>query len=566
MTFMDKPFNRCVQAVSILAIAFACLGAAAQDGEVTTPAAEAPDTTPLLRRLTEAQYRASIADIFGDDIKVAGRFEPDLRVQGLLAAGASAVSVTPGGFEQYETMARSIAEQIVDPAHRGRLVGCGPTDADPAGRACATAFFERVGFRLYRRPLGPSEVALAVTNAENARKLLGGDFYTGVGAALAGMLSGIEFIFQIENDVADPNRPGVRTLDAWSRASRLSYLLWNSTPDAELLQAAQSGALMSEAGLAAQTDRLMKSPRFVDGARAFFDDYLRLEDLNTVTKDGLIYPGFRASATADAREQTLRTLIDLLITKDGDFRDMLTTRQMPINGMLSPLYRAPVGRQDWTMVEFKDDDPRAGILTQVAFLAGHSHPGRSSPTLRGKAILEILLCEEVPAPPANVNFTVVQDVSNPQYLTTRQRVQAHLDDEECASCHKRMDPMGLALEKFDGAGQFRAQENGAPIDTLGEIDGVKFDGAVQLGQALRDNPKVKSCLVETAFRYAVGRQLTPSDDSMLSRLNARFATSGYRVPDLIRAIATSPDYYRVHRARGSATRVAQAATRSGGHF
>ncbi len=555
-----------MKAVSALAISLACLGAAPQDGEVTTPSAEASASTPLLRRLTEAQYRASIADIFGNDIRVAGRFEPDLRVQGLLAAGASAVSVTPGGFEQYEAMARSIAEQIVDPAHRGNLVGCGPTDADPEGRACATTFFKRIGFRLYRRPLGPSEVALAVANAEKARTLLGGDFYTGVGAALAGMLSGIEFIFQIENDIADPRQPGARTLDSWSRASRLSYLLWNSTPDGDLLAAAQSGALMSDAGLAAQTDRLMKSPRFVDGARAFFDDYLRLEDLNTVTKDGLIYPGFRASATADAREQTLRTLTELLIAKNGDFRDILTTRQMPINGMLSPLYRTPVGRQEWTNVQFQDDDPRAGVLTQIAFLAGHSHPGRSSPTLRGKAILEILLCEEVPAPPANVNFTVVQDVSNPLYLTTRQRLQAHLDDEECASCHKRMDPLGLALEKFDGAGQFRAQENGAPIDTLGAIDGVKFNGAVQLGQALHDNPKVKSCLVEMAFRYAVGRRLTASDDGMLGRLNARFTASGYRVPDLIRAIATSPDYYRINNATKRTARVAQAGTHAGGRF
>jgi hypothetical protein len=566
MMFMGKHFTRSVRAASALAIAFASLGAAPQDGEVTTPAAEAPAATPLLRRLTEAQYRASVADIFGGDIKVAGRFEPDLRVQGLLAAGASAVSVTPGGFEQYETMARSIADQVVDPAHRDRLVGCGPTNADPSGRACATAFFERVGLRLYRRPLGPSELALALANAQKAQTLLGGDFYKGLGAALAGMLSGIEFIFQIENDVADPAKPGARTLDAWSRASRLSYLLWNSTPDPELLAAARSGALMTDAGLAAQTDRLMRSPRFMNGARAFFDDYLRLEDLNNVSKDGLIYPNFRASATADAREQTLRTLSELLITKNRDFRDILTTREMPMDGMLSPLYRMPVAQQDWAMMKFDDDAPRAGILTQIAFLAGHSHPGRSSPTLRGKAILEILLCEEVPAPPANVNFTVVQDVSNPQYLTTRQRVQAHLDDEECASCHKRMDPMGLALEKFDGAGQFRAQENGVPIDTSGEIDGVKFDGAIELGQALRNNPKVKSCLVETAFRYAVGRQLKASDDAVLGRLNARFVQSGYRVPDLIRTIATSPDYYQVRRSAGKAPRMAQAATRSEGHF
>lgn len=566
MSHRSKSLSRIVLAASALAFAVASVGAATPEGEVTTPSAEAPASTPQLRRLTEAQYRASIADIFGDDIKVAGRFEPDLRVDGLLAAGTSAVSVTPGGLEQYEAIARSVAEQVVDPAHRDRLVGCGPAATDPAGTACAKAFFERVGLRLYRRPLGPSEITLALANAESAQKQLGGDFYTGVGAALSGLLSGIEFLFQIENDIADPVRPGHLTLDGWSRATRLSYLLWNTTPDAELLAAAQSGALLTDAGLNAQVDRLMNSPRFLQGARAFLDDYLRFDDLNTVSKDALIYPGFRAGATVDAREQSLRTLTDLLIVKRGDFRDMFTTRQVAMNRMLSPLYRVPIGEMGWTTHEFGADDARAGILTQISFLAGHSHPGRSSPTLRGKAILEILMCEEVPAPPANVNFTVVQDVTNPKYLTTRQRVQAHLDDEECASCHKRMDPMGLALEGYDGAGQFRATENGVPIDTLGELDGVKFNGAVELGQVLRDNPKVKSCLVETALRYSVGRRLVPSDDALLSQLKTQFAASGYRVPDLIRTIATSPIYFNANRASVNAPLLAQGRTNSGGKF
>ena len=534
---------------------------AAQKSENTTPAMGAPAVRPQLYRLTEAQYRASIADIFGADIKVAGRFDPDLRVDGLLAAGGSTISVTRSGFEQYETIARTIADQVTDAAHRDKLVGCGPSPVDPEGRACAKAFFERVGLRLYRRPLGPSEIALAMSNWENARKLLGGDFYVATSAGLSGLLSGIEFIFQIEKPVADPMRPGRQTLDAWSRASRLSYLLWNSTPDAELLAAAKSGALMNDAGLTAQVDRLMASTRFVDGARAFFDDYLRFDDLNNVSKDGTIYPAYRAGATSGAREQALRTLVDLLIINRGDFRDMLTTRKFPMNGMLSPLYMVPVDQKGWANHEFRPNEPRAGLLTQIAFLAGHSHPGRSSATLRGKAIREILMCDQVPAPPANVNFTVVQDVNNPKLLTARARVQAHLDNEECASCHKRMDPMGLALENYDGAGQYRKLENGVPIDATGELDGVKFDGAVQLGQVLHDNAKVSACLVETALRYSYGRQLTPADSGMLAALKARFSANGFRVPELFRAIVLSPTYFAAAPAPNRPRRVAQIATR-----
>jgi hypothetical protein len=529
-------------AVSALSIACALIGAAPPEGEATTPSAT-PSGTPRLHRLTEAQYRASIADIFGPDIKVVGRFEPDLRVDGLLAAGTGTVSVTPGGLEQYETIARQIADQVVDPAHRDKLIGCGPTAADPTGQACARAFFERTILRLYRRPPGASEIALAMSNWDLARKQLGGNFYVATSAALSGLLTGIEFLFQIENVVADPAHPGHRTLDGWSRATRLSYLLWNTAPDDDLLASAKSGALMTDAGLATQVNRLMASPRFIQGARAFFDDYLRFDDLNTVTKDGLIYPAYLAAATETAREQTLRTLTQFLIVDRSDFRDLMTTRRMAMNRTLGPLYRVPVDGKGWSMHEFDADEQRSGLLTQIAFLAGHSHPGRSSPTLRGKAIREILMCEPIPAPPANVNFTIVQDVTNPKLLTTRARVQAHLDDEECASCHKRMDPMGLALEKFDGAGQFRATENGAPIDATGELDGVKFDGAVQLGAVLRNNPKVTSCLTETALRYSLGRQLIPTDDAWLARLKDQFAASGYRVPALFRAIAASPSYY-----------------------
>ena len=533
---------------SALAIACASIAAASPEGETTTPSAEAPAATPQLRRLTEAQYRASIADIFGDDIKVAGRFEPDLRVDGLLAAGTSAVSVTPGGLEQYETLARQIAEQVVDEKHRQHLVGCGPGPADPSGRDCARAFFDRVGLRLYRRPLGPSELGVALANSEKSQKLLGGDYYAGLAAGLSGLLSGIEFIFQVDNDVPDPARPGQRTLDGWSRATRMSYLLWNSTPDAELLEAARSGALMTDAGLAAQADRLIASPRFLLGARALFDDYLRFDDLNTVSKDASIYPVYRSEATVAAREQTLRGLVDLLIIKRGDFRDMLTSRRMPINGVLSPLYRTPVAEQGWSTVEYDDNDPRGGILTQIAFLAGHSHPGRSSPTLRGKAILEILMCEEVPTPPANVSFTVVQDVSNPKYQTTRQRLEAHLSDEECASCHKRMDPIGLALENYDGAGQYRKTENGVTIDAQGELDHVKFDGAIELGKVLHDNPKVPACFAENALRYSLGRKLVPADEPLREAVQARFVQAKYRVPDLIRGIAANPTYYSADRA------------------
>ncbi|WP_158217674.1 DUF1592 domain-containing protein [Sphingomonas sp. KC8] len=500
------------------------------------PGAQAPSS---VRRITEPQYRRAIADVFGPDIKVIGRFEPDMRVDGLLAVGTSAVSVTSGGLEQYEAIARGIAEQVVAPEMRERLVVCAPGPQDINGAACAGRFFQAYVPRLYRRPLPDAERAQLVAATLKAGHILG-DFHAGLAATLAGLLTSPDFLFRI--DRAGEIANGRRMVDSWAKASRLSFFLWNAPPDAALLAAAERGELDNAQGLATVTDRLITSPRFSEGVRAFFTDFLQLDDIDTLAKDARIYPSFSNAIAADAREQTLRTIVDLIVDRRGDYRDLFTSRRIAINRALGPLYDVPVPERGWAFHEFPDGDPRSGILTQVSFLALHSHPGRTSPTLRGKAAQEILLCEKIAAPPANVNFAVVQDVDNPTLKTTRARLQAHLDDEECASCHKLTDPIGLALEKFDGAGQFRQTEHGEPIDTTGTFAKSTFDGAAALGRLFHRSDAVTSCLVQSTWRYATGRNLVPSDRVVVARLSDGFAKSGYRLVDLMRAIALSPEF------------------------
>ena len=507
-----------------------------------TDIAAPQSTVSALRRLTEAQYRAMISDVFGADIKVTGRFEPEIRVQGMLAASGRTAGLTATTVENYEAMARIVAAQVVDPDHRGRLVGCEPGPADPNGRACAAAFFDRVGLRLYRRPLQPQERQALVASTLSAAARLG-TFHQGLAAGLAAALIDLPVIFQIDHYVADPARPGSRTLDGWSRAARLSFMLWNSAPDEPLLAAARSGALMTDAGLAAQVDRLLASPRFRDGGRAFFDDFLQLDGFASLTKDATLYPAFRATVPAAAREQTLRTVLQLLYVEGGDYRSIFTTRRVAMNRTLSPLYRVPFPGRDWAMIDLPDGDAHVGLLSQVGFLALHSHPGRTSPTLRGKAIREILLCEEVPAPPANVNFAIVQDTSNPQFKTTRERLTAHLDDEECASCHKRTDGIGLTFERFDGAGQYRQTENGEVINTSGIFDKAPVADPVALGRAVGQSEKAARCLVRSAYMFAAGRPLGAGDLPFLARRDADFAGSGFRIAALFRAIALDRDFY-----------------------
>jgi hypothetical protein len=505
-----------------------------------------------LRRLTESQYRATIADVFGSHIVVAGRFDPLLRTEGLLTVGAGRATITPSGFERYAALARSIAEQVVGENNRALAVPCTPADVTGADQACAATFLSKVGRYLYRRPLTETELAGAVKIADVAATTRG-DFYAGLAYGLQQLLQSPDFLFVAENTEPDPADPGKVRLDAFAKATRLSFLLWNTSPDEALLAAAESGALHAETAVAQQVARMMASPRFKAGVRAFFSDMLALDDFATLEKDTVLYPAFGLAAAIDSKEQVLRTLHDLLIVKGGDYRDIFTVRQTYMSAPLGLVYRVPAANPGgWAPFEFPEGDPRAGIQTQLSFVALHSHPGKSSPTLRGKAIRELLLCQKVPDPPSTVNFDQFNDPNSPN-KTARARLDAHSTDPACSGCHKLMDPIGLALENFDGAGQMRLTENGEPIDTSGELNGMPFADARGLGAALRADPAAPSCLVNRLYSYGVGRAVERSERALITHLEKSFAADDYRFPELVRRIATSRAFLAV-----SPTQVRQA--------
>lgn len=513
--------------------------------------AAAPDRETPARRLTPEQYTQIIADVFGPAIKIGGRFDPGFRIDGLLEVGASQANISPSGMEQYDVIARSIASQVLDERRRELMVHCKPKSISAPDDSCAGEFLTEVGELLFRRPLNDRELRLHVRSAREAAAGLK-DFYAGLGLSLAAMLSEPQFLFRQENFEADPERPGELRLDAYSKASRLSFFLWNAGPDRALLTAARKGELETAQGLVRQVERMITSPRLESGLRAFFADMLHFEDFDTLTKDNAIYPKFSAQVAEDAQEQTLRTIIDVVLNERGDYRDIFTTKKTHLTRALAAIYqvplavRAPNGAPEkWLPFEFAANDPRGGVLMQVAFVTLHSHPGRSSPTLRGKALREIFLCQKVPAPPGDVNFTIVQDTSNPVYKTARERLRAHATNPVCTGCHKITDPMGLALENFDGGGSYRTSENGVPLDTTGELDGIKFTNGAELGRAVHDNAAAASCLVDRISAYALGRTPAKSEATdWVAPLKQSFAASHYVVPALMRRIATSPEFYR----------------------
>jgi Protein of unknown function (DUF1592)/Protein of unknown function (DUF1588)/Protein of unknown function (DUF1595)/Protein of unknown function (DUF1585)/Protein of unknown function (DUF1587) len=500
---------------------------------------------PVTRRLTESQYRATVADIFAPDIPVVGRFERELRTDGLIAIGTSEASMSAFSVEQYDASARGITKTVVSTERRQQLLPCQPKSETNFDKACAERIVDHYGPLLFRRPLTSQERKNFVQTARLGSDRLG-NFYSGVEFALAGMMVQPDFLLRIERIEADPKRPGQFRLDAYSQATRLSYFLTNSTPDAELLRAAGARELQTQAGLARQVDRLMASPRFEGAVRAFFEDMLQFELFEDVSKDPLIYPAYNSAVAADAQEQTLRTIVDQLITKKGDYRDLFTTQSTSLTRALGRVYKLPVAtRNGWEMRQYPDDSGHSGILTDISFVALHSHPGRSSPTLRGKAIREIFMCQKVPDPPPDVNFAAVDLNPNAERPTARDRLEAHRTQPMCAGCHSLMDPLGLTLENFDGAGSFRTQELGAQIDVSGSLDGAEFSSARGLGQALHDSPLTSYCLVDKVYRSGVGRSLAGDEQRFVVDLIKDFQANGHRLPDLMRAIAVSSTFYAV---------------------
>jgi Protein of unknown function (DUF1588)/Protein of unknown function (DUF1592)/Protein of unknown function (DUF1595)/Protein of unknown function (DUF1587) len=501
-----------------------------------------------MRRLTEAQYRNTIADIFGPDITVAGRFEPIIRpTHSLISAGASAASISPAGLEQFDSIARTIASQVFDEAHRAVFVKCTPQDPKQPDDKCAESVLLPLGRYAFRRPLFADEQKLYLQIAHEAA-VKTGSFYDGLGLSLSSMLVSPNFLYVVETAKPDPSKAGALQLDDYSRAARLSYFLWDTTPNDTLLSAAEKGELSDQGKLEAIAAKMTASPRLEDGVRAFFSDMLVYEKFDDLTKDPIIFPRYNSVVAKALPEQMLRTIVGYLVDENGDYPGLFTTRHTTITRVLGPIYGVPVhASTGWEPLELSPDSGRAGLIGQAGFLALYSQVGRSSPTLRGRAIRDLLVCEPVPDPPANVNFSVVQDTHNPNLRTARNRLTQHVTDPVCAACHKIIDPIGLTLENFDGIGAFRTEENGAPIDAKGTWDdGKNFAGVVGIGERIAADPAATECVKSRAVEYATGGWAEPA--GVMEQLQKNFAAGGYKIRTLFRDIAVAPSLYQIPQA------------------
>ena len=506
-----------------------------------SPEPKISDAKPLLRQLTEDQYRNIIADVFGPQIVVAGAFDPILREGALISVSAGNATISASSFEKFENLAHGIADQVVDPTNRKLLLGCAPARPDLADEACARQFLKNIGRYLFRRPLADNELEMAVDVATKAATSIG-DFHKGLAYGLSALMVSPHFLFVSDQIVLGEGADTTPRLSAYSKAARLSFFLWNTTPDQALLDAAARGDLDTPLGLETQIARLMDSPYLERGVRALFADMLELEKFDQLSKDPEIYPAFDTPVIEDTREQLLRTITHHLLEDNADYRSLFDTRQTFMTAALGRVYRVAVSDLDgWSSYEFPTTSRYAGIQTLAGFLAPHSHPGRSSPTLRGKAVRELLLCQKIPDPPSDIDFSFFNDPSSAK-LVARERLAAHNSVPTCAGCHKLTDGIGLALENFDGAGQFRTTDVGQTIDISGNLDGVSFDTTEGMASALHDHPMIPACLVQRTVAYALAGTVHKPQSEWESYLAKKFQGDGYQLKPLLKLIASSPNF------------------------
>ena len=402
---------------------------------------------------------------------------------------------------------------------RKLLYTCGHLDGrhEPG---CGRKIVGDCAHRAFRRPVTPAEVERLTSLAAMAQAR-GASFEEGLTVAIQAILVSPNFLFHLKSE---------------SLAARLSYFLWSSIPDDELLALEEKGRLRSPAVLAAQVRRMLRDPKAVRLARNFGGQWLGTRRLDTVKPDGEKFPGFDDHLRYSMRCET-DLFFENLIREDGGILDFLNARYSFLNGRLAVLYGIP----GVTGPEFRKVDltgtPRGGVLTQASVLTVSSSATRTSPVLRGKWILENLL-NSPPLPPLpdvpNLDETIVGASAS-----MRQELDRHRTDAVCASCHARMDPLGFGLENFNAIGEWRTQDGPFPVDASGALpDGRHFQGALELKAALAAKPEVFTrSLTEKLLIFALGRGLEASDRPAVANIVKRVAAGGYRFSALILEIA-----------------------------
>jgi len=425
---------------------------------------------------------------------------------------------------------------------RRRIFSCRPTTSAEA-RPCAEKIVSRLGAVAYRRPLNAGDVSALMTFYDDGAKI---GFETGIRTAIEAMLASPHFVFRVE-EVPATAKPGDRVpVSGVDLASRLSFFIWGAPPDSALLSVARRGLLTDTTVLVAQTRRLLADPRAEALSTRFASQWLRLQDIDKVHPDALQFPDFHEQLAVDMRRET-EAFFYHLVKNNRPLLELYTANYTFMNERLARHYGVPgITGAALRQVQYPDST-RAGILGHGSVLTLTSHANRTSPVLRGKWVMEVLMGSPPPAPPPNVpDLDKTGESKEGVMLTTRQRMEMHRDNASCRSCHQFIDPIGLALDNFDVTGQWRIRENGSALDTRGDYyDGTKISSPLELQRALlkRPVPLVRS-FTANLMAYALGRRVEYYDNPAIRRIEASARAGNYRTQDFILGVVKS-DAFRM---------------------
>ena len=450
------------------------------------------------------------------------------------------------------------ATGVSDTPSRKRIFSCRPLSPAEA-RPCAERIVATLGGAAYRRALNANDIAGLMKFYDRGAKE--GGFEIGVRRSLEAILSSPHFIFRVE-EIPKGAKAGSRVAvsDA-DLASRLSFFIWGTPPDDKLIAAARAGALSTPEGLRTQAARLLADPRSDALSTRFAAQWLRLQDIEKVHPDALQFPNFRQQL-ADAMRHETELFFMSIVRENRSVLDLLTANYTYVNDELAQHYGMPgITGSNFRRVQYADNR-RSGLLGQGSILTLTSHANRTSPVLRGKWVMEVILGSPPPPPPPNVpDLEKTGEAKDGHFLSTRERMEMHRANPACVSCHKVIDPIGLALDNFDVTGQWRIRENGASLDTQGQLyDGSSVSSLPELRAALLKHPTpIVRSFTQNLMAYALGRRVEFYDQPTIRKIQRDAEPSGYKFDRFVMGIVSS-DAFRMRRVPAAVS--ADAATRN----
>lgn len=491
-----------------------------------------------IRRLNKAEYNNTIRDLTGLDLRLADDFPSDDVGNGFDNMG-DVLTIPPILLEKYLGAAYTIAARIYeDEATRKRVFPHEP-ESDQERVEVARQNVREFGSKAFRRPLTSTEEDRLFGMMANAFRQGASipEIFETVSVAI---LTSPHFLFRVEQDPGPNDEDGIRRLNGYELASRLSYFLWSSMPDERLFDLADSGELTKPEVLAAEAERMLADPKAKALVDNFAGQWLQLRDVSRLMPDPVKFPDFDGELRTAMRRET-EMFFETMIREDRSVLEFLSADFTYVNERLARHYGIDeVSGEEFQRVSIADG--RRGVLTHASILMLTSNPTRTSPVKRGKWILENILAEPPPPPPANVP-ELEEDVETLGSL--REQMEQHRANESCAVCHRTMDALGFGLENFDAIGAWRDRDGQFEIDASGELPGDrKFDGAAELMQVLMQEKEQQfcKCLSEKLLTYALGRGLGSYDRCVIQSAVEALAENEYRFGSLVKSIVTSDPF------------------------